>query len=148
MTVAIVFIFSQPNIARSDDDQMMVKLSDIALSPTNAVPQNTPAPAQKRVIAPKAKTQILAFVTGYNTDGSQTDASPCTAAGGNICGRKNTVACPPTLPLHSWVKIGGKKYECMDRTALKYKHRFDISCDKDFACPSKVTGWKTIELDA
>lgn len=85
-----------------------------------------------------------ATVTAYNTVEAQTDASPCVAAGGYICGRRDVVACPRHIPLHTWVTIEGKTYECMDRTAPKYDHRFDISCDKDMACPYRITGVKKV----
>ena len=93
--------------------------------------------------APKS---IHAYVTGYESVPSQTDSSPCLAAGGNICGRTDAVACPRAIPLHTWVEIGRKEYECMDRTALKYDDRFDISCDKDKKCPYEVTGWYDINI--
>lgn len=87
-----------------------------------------------------------AFVTGYNTLSGQTDDTPCIAAGGNICGRSDVVACPSDLPLHSWVRIDGREYECMDRTAAKHDGRFDISCDKDLECPYRLTGWRDVEV--
>ena len=75
---------------------------------------------------------ILATVTAYNTVAGQTDDSPCVAAGGWICGRTDVIACPRTLPLHSWVEVEGLGlFECMDRTASKYNGRFDISFDQD-----------------
>lgn len=70
-------------------------------------------------------------VTAFNTVVAQTDASPCIASGGNICGRLDVVACPRNIPLFSWVRIEGKKYQCLDRTSNKYNGRFDISFDKD-----------------
>jgi len=85
-------------------------------------------------------------VTGYNTVPGQTDATPCTAAGGNICGRRDTAACPSDFPLHTWITIAGKRYECMDRTAKKHDGRFDISCDKDLACPARITGWYKVQV--
>lgn len=87
-----------------------------------------------------------AFITGYNTVPGQTDSTPCTAAGGEICGRRDVVACPSSIPLHSWVEIDGQAYECMDRTAEKFDGRFDVSCDKDMTCPYKLTGWKTVRV--
>lgn len=94
---------------------------------------------------PKPKT-IKAYVTGYNTVPDQTDGSPCDAAAGNICGRRDTAACPSSIPLRSWVEIGGRRYQCMDRTAAKHDGRFDISCDKDMQCPYRVTGWKEVTI--
>lgn len=87
-----------------------------------------------------------AYVTGYNTVPEQTDATPCDAFGGPICGRKDVVACPRDLKIGSWVEIEGKRYQCMDRTASKHDGRFDISCDKDFDCPQKVTGWRAVRI--
>lgn len=89
---------------------------------------------------------LTAYVTGYNTVPGQTDDTPCIAAGGNICGRMDVVACPTDLPLYSWVRIEGKEYQCMDRTAGKHNGRFDISCDKDMQCPYRITGTKTVEV--
>src|SRR5262245_7959456 len=63
---------------------------------------------------------VHAYVTGYNTVVRQTDDAPCIAAtGGNICGRRNVVACPRSLPLGTVVEIRGKAYLCEDRTARK-----------------------------
>lgn len=78
------------------------------------------------------KHSILAIITGYNTVAGQTDDTPCMAAGGWICGRTDVIACPRTLPLHTWVEVEGLGlFECMDRTASKYNGRFDISFDQD-----------------
>jgi 3D (Asp-Asp-Asp) domain-containing protein len=75
---------------------------------------------------------VTATVTAYNTVKAQTDSNPCEAASGdNICGRRDVVACPRRVPLGTWVKIKGKHYECLDRTAKKHDGRFDISFDKD-----------------
>lgn len=93
------------------------------------------------------KKEVDAYVTGYNTVPGQTDASPCIAANGkNICGRTDAVACPRHLPFGTKVEIRGKVYECVDRTSLRYNGRFDISCDKDTKCPSKVTGWTKVKI--
>lgn len=74
----------------------------------------------------------FATVTAYNTTVEQTDGNSCiTASGADICGRNDAIACPRAIPFHTWVEIGGKQYECLDRTALKYDGRFDISFDKD-----------------
>lgn len=77
------------------------------------------------------KEQVLATVTAYNTVPEQTDNTPCLGAGGNICGRNNVVACPRSIPLGTWVIIDDTYYECLDRLAVKYDDRFDISFDKD-----------------
>ena len=77
------------------------------------------------------KEQVLATITAYNTVPEQTDNSPCLGAGGNICGRNNVVACPRSIPLGTWVIIDDIYYQCLDRLAIKYDDRFDISFDKD-----------------
>lgn len=117
--------------------------------PTLATTEGFLLVANGSVEAPKAEAAhptTKAYVTGYNTVAGQTDDSPCIAAGGNICGRMDTVACPSHIPLHTWVLIGGKKYECMDRTAAKHNGRFDISCDKDLKCPYTLTGWREVAV--
>jgi len=87
-------------------------------------------------LMPFAKTAsaetITATVTGFNTVKAQTDSTPCIAASGdNICGRRDVAACPSHVFLGTWVKINGKRYECLDRTHSKYNGRYDISFDKD-----------------
>jgi hypothetical protein len=90
---------------------------------------------------------IHAYVTGYNTVPAQTSPTPCIAASGdNICGRTDVVACPRRISLGSFLQINGATYICEDRLAKKYDSRFDISCDKDFACPYQVTGWADIKV--
>lgn len=94
-----------------------------------------------------AYTVRKARVTGYNTVKAQTDQTPCiSATGDDICGRNDVVACPRNIKLGTKVEIDGKTYFCLDRTALKFNGRFDISCDKDFACPGKVTGTKEVKI--
>lgn len=119
---------------------------------------STKIPVVSREIAPivevaKAETvepaykAIKARVTGYNTVEAQTDQTPCiSATGDDICGRNDVVACPRNLKLGTKVEIDGKTYFCLDRTAKKFDGRFDISCDKDFACPGKVTGTKEVKI--
>ena len=88
-----------------------------------------------------------AYVTGYNTVREQTDGEPCIAASGaNICGRRDTVACPRLFSLGTIVEISGRKYVCEDRTAKRFRGRFDINCDKDKNCPYEVAGWKTVRI--
>ena len=88
-----------------------------------------------------------AYVTGYNTVRGQTDDTPCIAASGaNICGRRNTVACPRLFDLGTVVEINGKKYVCEDRMAPRFRGGFDINCDKDKSCPYKVAGWTTVRI--
>lgn len=78
------------------------------------------------------KEQIYATITAYNTVPEQTWGDPCiSASGDNICGKKNVVACPRSIPLGTWVIIDNEYYQCLDRLALKYDNRFDISFDKD-----------------
>jgi hypothetical protein len=95
----------------------------------------------------KLDIYIESYVTGYNTVAQQTDDTPCIAASGsNICGRADAVACPPLLKLGTAVEINGKKYLCEDRTAPKFRDRFDINCDKDKSCPYRVAGWKSVKV--
>ena len=90
---------------------------------------------------------IDAYVTGYNTVVGQTDETPCIGAlGTNICGRRNVVACPPMLPLGTFVEINGNLYVCEDRTASKYRDRFDINCGQDKRCPYWVAGWTSVKV--
>jgi len=50
--------------------------------------------------------------------------------------------------LGTTVEIRGATFVCEDRLAKKFDSRFDISCDKDMACPHQVTGWATIKVYA
>jgi len=78
------------------------------------------------------KEKVNAVVTAYNTVPEQTWGDPCiSASGDNICGMKNVVACPRSIPLGTWVIIDDTYYQCLDRLAVKYDNRFDISFDKD-----------------
>jgi len=78
------------------------------------------------------KEKVNAVVTAYNTVPEQTWGDPCiSASGDNICGRNNVVACPRSIPLGTWVIIDDTYYQCLDRLAVKYDDRFDISFDKD-----------------
>jgi hypothetical protein len=96
---------------------------------------------------PPTYTPVHAYVTGYNTVPGQTDDTPCTAASGaDICGRTDAVACPRRIGIGTVVEIRGTTYVCEDRLAHKFDARFDISCDKDTACPPTVTGWATIRV--
>ena len=97
--------------------------------------------------SPSFHHNVRAYVTGYNTVAGQTDSTPCIAAStANICGRRDAVACPRHISLGTTVEIRGMTYICEDRLAKKFASRFDISCDKDTACPSHVTGWTTIKV--
>lgn len=96
---------------------------------------------------PSLHHEVRAYVTGYNTVPGQTDSTPCIAASGaDICGRHDAVACPRHITLGTTVEIRGTTYVCEDRLAKKYDSRFDISCDKDMACPYHVAGWTTIKV--
>ena len=80
------------------------------------------------------KTNIILYdqtITAFNTIVAQTDDSPCVAAGGYICGRSDVVACPRRFSLGTNVSIDGDIYVCLDRLALKFDNRWDISFDKD-----------------
>jgi hypothetical protein len=95
----------------------------------------------------KLDLYMEAYVTGYNTVPEQTDGDPCIAASGaNICGRRDTVACPRLFGLGTIVEINGRKYVCEDRTAKRFKGSFDINCDKDKNCPYAVAGWRTVRI--
>jgi hypothetical protein len=97
--------------------------------------------------SPSFHRDVRAYVTGYNTVAGQTDSTPCIAAStANICGRRDAVACPRHISLGTTVEIRGATYVCEDRLAKKFDKRFDISCDKDTACPQLVTGWTTIKV--
>jgi hypothetical protein len=106
-------------------------------------------------VAPTAATssyhlpyrEIHAHVTGFNTVVKQTDREPCIGAmGTNICGRRNVIACPHPLAFGTVVQINDKLYVCEDRTARKYRLRFDIDCDKNKGCPYEVAGWTTVKI--
>jgi hypothetical protein len=116
-----------------------------------ALPTELPLPVEQAVVPTelplKPELYIETYVTGYNTAVAQTDDTPCIAAtGGNICGRRNVVACPRLLPLGTVIEIRGKQYICEDRTAQKFDGRFDIGCDKDARCPFKVAGWTMVKV--
>jgi hypothetical protein len=99
--------------------------------------------------SPSLHHDLRAYVTGYNTIAGQTDSTPCIAASAaDICGRRDAVACPRHISLGTTVEIRGATYVCEDRLAKKFNSRFDISCDKNMACPSQVTGWTTIKVYA
>jgi hypothetical protein len=134
---------------------MLAASGIVALGSANAVR----APVQRAAVADalpvsagvesarKLDLYMEAYVTGYNTVRRQTDDAPCIAASGaNICGRRDTVACPRLFDLGTVVEINGKKYVCEDRTAPKFRGRFDINCDKDKSCPYEVAGWTTVRV--
>lgn len=147
MAACIAFLFlSLPRAAASPiEPQGEAETWQVALvaKPNHLADKPPPVP---RTPNKPATSTVRAFVTGYNTVPGQTDSTPCTAAGGNICGRTDVVACPTYLALHSHVEIRGKVYECMDRTAPKFNSRFDISCDKDVACALRQTGWEDVRI--
>ncbi len=111
------------------------------------LPQQTDPVAAPSIVHAAPYHLLYAYVTGFNTVSKQTDTTPCIAAtGDNICGRRNVVACPRSLPFGTVVEINGKAYLCEDRTAQKFNGRFDISCDKDRRCPFRVAGWMTVKV--
>ena len=117
--------------------QVPVHSPNVAAPPefAGAQPANTPA------------LYMEAYVTGYNTVRGQTDDTPCVAASGaNICGRRDTAACPRLLDLGTIVEINGRKYVCEDRMAERFRGSFDINCDKDRSCPYEVAGWTTVRI--
>jgi hypothetical protein len=114
----------------------LAALAGINFKPAASVSNFIPAvPAPNPVVAspeqipePKLDVYIDTYVTGYNTVAAQTDDDPCIAASGaNICGRRNTIACPPLLPLGTAVEIKGRMYVCEDRMASRFRDRFDIT---------------------
>lgn len=113
--------------------------SDAAvIEPRNQIAYQTELLSNKRAYALYglilSQRTIIAEVTGFNTVSGQTDSSPCVAAGGYICGRSDVVACPRQIDLGTWVLIEGVgRYQCMDRLAQRFDHRFDISFDQDVA---------------
>jgi len=116
--------------------------------PTAPVP--TPNPVVTSIEQrPESKLDVYieAYVTGYNTVPAQTDRDPCVAASGvNICGRRDTIACPPLLPFGTLVEVRGKTFVCEDRMARRFRGRFDINCDKDMRCPYKVAGQMLVKV--
>ena len=112
-----------------------------ASAPSSALPFIEQRPESKLDL------YIEAYVTGYNTVPTQTDGDPCVAASGvNICGRRDTIACPPLLPFGTVVEVRGKTFVCEDRMARKFRGRFDINCDKDMRCPYKVAGQMLVKV--
>jgi hypothetical protein len=123
-------------------------LASLAAAPSSnqpAVPDRVLS--QQEAPAGNPDVYIDAYVTGYNTVVGQTDETPCIGAlGTNICGRRNVVACPPMLKLGTMVEINGKTYICEDRTAPRFRDRFDINCDQDKRCPYRVAGWTSVKV--
>ena len=126
-------------------------------APGGASPGHAPAPSAAIAAAPaaplgaasarKLDLYMEAYVTGYNTVRAQTDDDPCIAASGtNICGRRDTAACPRLFDLGTVVEINGRKYTCEDRMAPRFRGRFDINCNRDKNCPYAVAGWKTVRI--
>ncbi len=124
--------------------------SSIYISPESAVIEPElilPPEEPEKPVGANFKMLGTFLVTGYNTVQAQTDSSPCIAASGeNICGRRDVVACPRSLPFGTEIRIEGSTYICLDRLAIRFDNRFDISCDKDFECPAEVSGYKTVEI--
>ena len=83
-------------------------------------------------IPQERRRTIEATITAYNLIPEQTDDTPCISASGhNICGKRHVVACPRSVELGTWIIIDGVWYQCLDRLAVKYDNRFDVSFDKD-----------------
>jgi hypothetical protein len=123
-------------------------LAGLATAPITHQPA-IPDPVLPHPEAPSRNPDVYiqAYVTGYNTVMGQTDDTPCIGAlGTNICGRRNVVACPPMLQLGTMVEINGQTYICEDRTAPKFRDRFDINCDQDKRCPYQVAGWANVKI--
>lgn len=132
ITAAIVTIGSSAAMASSQDV--------IAYQATDPI-----APIEEP--AERIGRTIEAMITGYNTVPEQTDDTPCIAASGDdICGRRDVAACPRAIALGTEIEIDGKAYICLDRLNKKFDNRFDISCDKDMACPFGITGTKTVTI--
>jgi hypothetical protein len=91
--------------------------------------------------------ELDAYITGYNSVPEQTDSTPCIGASGkNLCGRTDALACPRSYALGTIVEIDSKFYVCEDRLSKKYDNRWDVNCDKDMACPNRITGTTTIKI--
>ena len=123
-------------------------VDDLIIEPITHVEEAHAMGVEEQKVETSASVQVIrALVTGYNTVPEQTDATPCIAAtGDDICGRTDVVACPTAYPLGTQVEIDGSRYVCLDRTAAKYNGRWDISCDKDTACPHRVHGYKEVHI--
>ncbi len=116
---------SRENVVTEPLADTSVEVAAVAAAPTGEQPDINETG--------RPRMMLTATVTAYNTLAAQTDGSPCIAAkGDNICGRDDVVACPRWIPLGTKVTIQNKEYECLDRTAMKYNSRFDISFDKDY----------------
>jgi len=96
--------------------------------------------------SPSLHHDVRAFVTGYNTIPGQTDSTPCIAARRRYLRPAGRRRVPRRIGLGTIVEIRGTTYVCEDRLAKKFDSRFDISCDKDIACPYHVAGWTTIKV--
>ena len=132
---------------------VLAGLATVPLSNPSGLADRATSAGPDRVISqPEAPARnpdfyIDAYVTGYNTVVGQTDETPCIGAlGTSICGRRNVVACPSMLKLGTMVEINGKTYICEDRTAPKFRDRFDINCDQDKRCPYQVAGWTSVKV--
>lgn len=143
--VVLVVLF-QPQSVHSEGAPLYPFDGQTPVLEANNTPPAPISTAKAQKTAENTGKLVRAYVTGYNTVPAQTDSTPCSAPGGSICGRKDVVACPTYLPLHAHVSIAGKVYECMDRTSVANGARFDISCDKDMACPYRITGWYSVRV--
>lgn len=128
---------------------LMIYIGLVGSEPDILVLEMLKSPVQhieKVVYEPEIKEEFIARVTAYNTVSWQTDASPCiSSSGDDICGRNDVAACPRRIPLGSIIRIGDNQYTCLDRLALKYDNRVDISFDKDIQA-AKEWGIKTLKV--
>ena len=141
--IAIITAIIAPVIAVGGIAGSAIRMPAPVYSPTVAAP-----PEFAGVQRPNEPALYMeAYVTGYNTVRNQTDDTPCIAASGaNICGRRDTVACPRLLEFGTIVEINGRKYVCADRMAARFRGGFDINCDKDRSCPYEVAGWTMVRI--
>jgi len=137
-------------VASPDNQDSVISLGDVSKSPsmdinaqkianemtstsTKVIATSTPVKAVKKVKAPaKVKSTSVHKITAYNSDVSQTDASPCTTANGfNLCqhGKEDTIAAN-FLKFGTKVKIpdlfGDKVFVVRDRMSAKHADRVDV----------------------
>lgn len=92
------------------------------------------------------ENEVFATVTAYAAYKQFTDSTPCVSASGDyICGRTDVAACPRKIHMGTWIVVNGKKYQCLDRLAMKYDNRFDLFMDKDINA-AKLWGRKQMQV--
>ncbi len=146
-TLQSLVVATQAATGVLEDEEGVYGEIDPSVSVDSDAPPSSVDPCDLETVVCEHETnyiKIKAYVTGYNSYIAQTDSSPCIAAGGYICGRSDVITCSRDYPLGTTIEVDGKDYICLDRTAPKYDHRFDIFCDKDDDCPARVTGWKEV----